>query len=57
MEKLLKTTRNKKKNHNQIVMLGRSKLNNIESKMSQALINNEFNHEDFTTIISEEKSY
>ena len=57
MEKLLKTTRNKKKNHNQIVMLGRSKLNNIESKMSQALINNEFNHEDFTTIINEEKSY
>ena len=35
----LKTTRNKKK-HNKIVMLARSKLNSIESKTSEALINN-----------------
>ena len=37
--KLLKTTRNKKKKH-KIVMLARSKLNSIESKISEALINN-----------------
>ena len=36
-------------------MLARSKLNNIESKISEALINNEIKHEDFTTIINEEK--
>ena len=36
-------------------MLPRSKLKSIESKISEALINNEFNHEDFISIISEEK--
>ena len=38
-------------------MLTRSKLNNIESKISEALINNEISHEDFMTIINEEKKY
>ena len=37
-------------------MLARSKLNSLESKISEALINNEINHEDFTSIISEEKN-
>ena len=46
----LKTTRNKKKKHIKIVMLARSKLNIIESKISEALINNEISHEDFTNI-------
>ena len=46
----LKTTRNKKKKHIKIVMLPRSKLNIIESKISEALINNEISHEDFTNI-------
>ena len=54
---LLKTTKNKKKKHNKIVMLARSKLNNIESKISEALINNEISHEDFMMIINEEKKY
>ena len=36
-------------------MLAISKLNSIESKISEALINNEFIHEDFMTIINEEK--
>ena len=57
IKKLLKTTRNKKKKHNKIVMLARSKLNSIESKISEALKNNEIKHEDFTTIIDEEKKY
>ena len=39
VKKLLKTTRSKKKKHNKIVMLARSKLNSIESKISEALIN------------------
>ena len=55
-EKLLKTTQNKK-NHNKVVMLARSKLNSIEIKISEALISNEISHEDFATIISEEKNY
>ena len=57
IKKLLKTTRNKKKKHNKIVMLAGSKLNSIESKISEALINNEISHEGFMTIINEEKNY
>ena len=54
VKKFLKTIRNKKKKHNKIVMLARSKLNSIESKISEALINNEISHKDFMTIINEE---
>ena len=57
VKKLLKTTRNKKKKHNKIVMLARSKWNSGESKISEPLINNEISHEDFITIINEEKKY
>ena len=57
IKKLLKTTRNKKKKHNEIVMLARSKLNSIENRISKALINNEIKDEDFMTIIDEEKKY
>ena len=38
-------------------MLARSKLNSIESKISKALIDIEISHEDFQTIINEEKIY
>ena len=38
-------------------MLARSKLNSIESKISEALINNEISHEDFMSIINEERKY
>ena len=38
-------------------MLARSKLNSIECKISEALINNEISHEDFVTILNEEKKY
>ena len=54
---MLKTTRSKKKKHNKIVMLARSKLNSIESKISKALTNNEISHEDYEAIINEEKKY
>ena len=57
VKKLLKKTRNKKKKYNKIVMLTRGKLNSIESKISEALINNGISHEDFMTIINEEKKY
>ena len=38
-------------------MLARSKLNSIENKISKALTDNEISHEDFETIINEEKKY
>ena len=38
-------------------MLAKSKLNSIESKISEALINNEISHEDFMAILNEEKKY
>ena len=56
VKKLLKTIRNKKKKHNKIVTLSRSKLNSIESKISKALTNNEISHEDFMTVFNEEKN-
>ena len=40
VKKLLKATRNKKKKHDKIVMLAKSKLNSIESKISEALKSN-----------------
>ena len=40
-----------------VAMLARNKLNSIESKISEALINNEISHEDFMVIINEEKKY
>ena len=38
-------------------MLARSKLNSMESKISEALINNQISHEDFITNINEETNY
>ena len=38
-------------------MLARNKLNSIESKISEALMNNQTSHEDLTTIINEERNY
>ena len=38
-------------------MLAKSKLNSIESKISEALIKNEISHEDFMAFLNEEKKY
>ena len=38
-------------------MLAGSKLNSVESKVSDGLINNENSHEDFLTIINKERNY
>ena len=56
VKKFLKTTRNKKKKHNKIVMF-RSKLNCIESKLSEILMNNEISHENLMTVINDEGNY
>ena len=58
LKKILKTIRNKNKKHNKVVMLFRSKLKSMESKISAALINNAISHEDFMTWrLNEEKKY
>ena len=54
-KKLLSITRNKKKKHDQILMLAKCKLNSIEALVSQALINMEISHEEFNAIIREKK--
>ena len=56
VRKLLKT-RNQKKKHDKIVRLARTKLNSIESKISDALLNSKITHKDFMTIINELKKY
>ena len=56
VRKFLKTIRNKKKKHNKIVILAKKKLNSIESKIPKTLMDNEISHEDFETIINEEKN-
>ena len=56
IKKLLKATRNNKKKRNKIVILARSKLTSIDSKISEALIDNEIGHENFMTTINEEKN-
>ena len=53
IKKLLKVTRKKKKKQNKIVMLANSKLNSIETLMSQALTDLDLSHEKFKTIENE----
>ena len=54
---MLNITRNKKKKHDKILMLAKSKLNRIETLISQALIDMEISHEEFTTILKEKDKY
>ena len=57
VKKVLKKIRDKKKKHNKIIIFARSKLNSIESKTSEVLINHQISHEDFLTIVNEERNY
>ena len=57
IKKLLSITRNKKKKHNKILMLAKSKLNSIETLISQALIDMEISHEEFIAILKEKDKY
>ena len=57
IKKLLSITRNKKKKHDKILMLAKSKLNSIETLISQALIDMEISHEEFITILKEKDKY
>ena len=53
----LNITRKKKKKHNKIIALARSKLNIIENLISQGLIDFEITHEEFSKIIYEKNNY
>ena len=44
------------KKYHKIVVLARSKLNSIESKISEALANNEISHGDSASSIDKEKN-
>ena len=49
--------RSKKKKHDKILLLAKSKLNSIETLVSQALIDMEISHEEFITILKEKDKY
>ena len=57
VKKLLSITRNKKKKHDKILMLAKSKLNSIETLISQALIDMEIAHEEFIAVFKEKDKY
>ena len=58
VKKLLNITRNKKKKHDKILMLAKSKLNSIETLvLSQALIDMETSHEEYIAILNEKDIY
>ena len=57
IKKLLSITRNEKKKHDKILMLAKSKLDSIETLVSQALIDMEISHEEFNAIIREKQKY
>ena len=57
VKKILNITRKKKKKHNKIVTLARNKLNIIETLISQALIDFDISHEEFSKIIYEKNNY
>ena len=53
---LLNITRKKKKRHNKIITLARNKLNKVETLISQALIDFDVSHEEFSKIIYEKNN-
>ena len=54
---LLKLTKKRKKKHNKIIVLAKSKLNTIDTLLSSALNDSEIGHEEFTNIITETNIY
>ena len=57
VKKLLNMTINKKKKHDQLLMLAKSKFNSIETLIWQALIDLDISHEEFITILSKNDKY
>ena len=57
IKKLLSTTIKKKKKHDQILLLAKSKYNSIEALTSQALNDINISHKEFITILNEKDKY
>ena len=57
VKKILNITRKKNKKHNKIITLAKNKLNIIETLISQALIDFDISHEEFSKIIYEKNNY
>ena len=57
IKKLLSIARNKKKNYDKLFMLAKSKLNSIETLVSQALIYMKISREEFVTILKQRDEY
>ena len=54
---LLKVTKKRKKTHNKIIVLAKSKLSDIETLLSSALNDSKISHEEFSSIITEKNIY
>ena len=57
VKKLLNITRNKKKKHDKILILAKSKLNSIETLISQAFIDMNISHKEFIGILKKKDKY
>ena len=57
IQKITKRRKNKKKKHDKILMLAKSKLDSMETLVSQALIDMKISHEEFNAIIREKQKY
>ena len=54
---MLKLTKKRKKKHNKIIALAKSKLNTIDALLSSALNDCKKSHEEFTNIITKTNIY
>ena len=57
VKKILHISRKKRKKHDKILMLAKSKLNSIDLLISQALIDMNISHEEFITILRKKDRY
>ena len=57
VKQLLRITKKKKKKHDKTFILAKSKLNSMETLISQALTDMEISHEEFIAIIKEKDKY
>ena len=53
----MQITKKRKKKHNKIITLAKSKLNTIETLLSSALNDSKISHEEFSSIITEKNMY
>ena len=54
---LLRVTKKRKKNHNKIIALAKSKFSTIDTLLSSALNDSKISHEEFSNIITEKNVY